>query len=528
MKKILELSLLPYEADNKKIIEERIGRQKHLGNISGYRIHKKSIDARRQPIKVNLLMEVFIDEAIPEFRFLPYSFKEATKDSTVIVGAGPAGLFTALRLLEEGIKPIVIERGKKVQERRRDIAIINKQQLVNPNSNYCFGEGGAGTYSDGKLYTRSNKRGDMKKVLELFVQHGADETILTESHPHIGTNKLPKIIEQMRETILKHGGEVYFNSLLTDIEIANNKVTGIFTTDIISGEEKKIETENLVLATGHSARDIYKLLHRKKILLEAKPFAMGVRVEHPQSLIDKIQYHCNSLAAAVKIREHLPAAAYSLVQQVEGRGVYSFCMCPGGIIAPCATEQNQVVVNGWSPSKRNNPYANSGMVVSIEPTDLIEFKKEGALSGMYFQQQSEQICWMAGGETQVAPAQGLQDFVNGKISSSLNDCSYQPGIKSAGLHELLPVAIAKRLREGFKHFGKKMNGYLSNEAVVVAIESRTSSPVRIPRNPNTYEHVTVSGLYPIAEGAGYAGGIMSAAMDGQMCADKIIGKILKK
>ena len=293
-------------------------------------------------------------------------------------------------------------------------------------------------------------------------------------------------------------------------------------------KKKKIATENLVLATGHSARDIYKLLHRKKILLEAKPFAMGVRVEHPQSLIDKIQYHCNSLAAAVKIREHLPAAAYSLVQQVEGRGVYSFCMCPGGIIAPCATEQNQVVVNGWSPSKRNNPYANSGMVVSIEPTDLIEFKKEGALSGMYFQQQSEQICWMAGGETQVAPAQGLQDFVNGKISSSLNDCSYQPGIKSAGLHELLPVAIAKRLREGFKHFGKKMNGYLSNEAVVVAIESRTSSPVRIPRNPNTYEHVTVSGLYPIAEGAGYAGGIMSAAMDGQMCADKIIGKILKK
>ncbi|MEI7801058.1 MAG: FAD-dependent monooxygenase [Bacteroidota bacterium] len=526
MKKILELSLIPQEADNKKIIEERVSHQKHLGRITGFRINKKSIDARRTPIKVNLQVEVFIDEEISSLRFSPYQFKAATATkSAVIIGAGPAGLFTALRLLEEGIKPIIIERGKNVKDRRRDVANINKQQLINPNSNYCFGEGGAGTYSDGKLYTRSNKRGNTKKILELFVQHGADETILIEGHPHIGTNKLPKIIEQIRSTILNHGGEIHFNTLLTDIEIVNDQVESITTSDVLSGEEKKVATKYLALATGHSARDIYKLLHRKKILLESKPFAMGVRVEHQQSLIDKIQYHCNSVQAAEKIREHLPAAAYSLVQQVEGRGVYSFCMCPGGIIAPCATEQNQIVVNGWSPSKRNNPYSNSGIVASIEPTDYNELKNYGALAGMYYQQQLEQACWLAGGETQVAPAQRLQDFVNGKISSSLPDCSYQPGIKSSALHELFPSSISKKLREGFKHFGKKMNGYLNNDAIVVAVESRTSSPVRIPRNPNTYEHVTVSGLYPIAEGAGYAGGIMSAAMDGQMCAEKIIEKI---
>ncbi|GDX53212.1 FAD-dependent dehydrogenase [Bacteroidota bacterium] len=529
MKKIIELSLLPQEADNKKIIDERISRQKHLGRITGFRINKKSIDARRNPIKVNLQVEVFIDEEISSLRFIQHQFKEVSKNkSVVIIGAGPSGLFTALRLLEEGIKPILIEQGKNVKERRRDIANINKKQIINPNSNYCFGEGGAGTYSDGKLYTRSNKRGDTKKVLELFVQHGADETILIEAHPHIGTNKLPKIIEQIRNTILNHGGEIHFNTLLTDIEIINDKVESITAKDVESGEVKNFATEILVLATGHSARDIYILLQQKKVVLEAKPFAMGVRVEHQQSLIDKIQYHCNDLKAVEKIREHLPAAAYSLVQQVEGRGVYSFCMCPGGIIAPCATEQNQIVVNGWSPSKRNNPYANSGMVVSIEPTDYNEFKNQGALAGMYYQQQLEQTCWLAGGETQVAPAQRLQDFVNGKISSLLSDCSYQPGIKSSALNELFPSSISKRLREGFKHFGKKMNGYLSNDAVVVAVESRTSSPVRIPRNPDTYEHVTVSGLYPIAEGAGYAGGIMSAAMDGQQCASKIIEKILSK
>ncbi len=529
MKKIIELSLLPHEADNKKIIEERVSRQKHLGNITGFRINKKSIDARRNPIKVNLQVEIIIEEEFSMFRFLPHQFIEADKNkSVVIIGAGPAGLFTALRLLEDGINPIIIERGKNVKDRRRDVANINKQQLINPNSNYCFGEGGAGTYSDGKLYTRSNKRGNTQKILELFVQHGADETILIENHPHIGTNKLPKIIEQIRNTILSCGGEIHFNTLLTDINIINDKVESITTADVASGIEKKITTENLVLATGHSARDIYKLLHQKKVVLEAKPFAMGVRVEHQQSLIDKIQYHCNDLKAVEKIREHLPAAAYSLVQQVEGRGVYSFCMCPGGIIAPCATEQNQIVVNGWSPSKRNNQYANSGMVVSIEPEDYKEFKNHGALAGMYFQQQLEQACWLAGGETQVAPAQRLQDFVNGKISSSLPDCSYQPGIKSIALNELLPASISKRLRDGFKHFGKKMNGYLNNDAVVVAVESRTSSPVRIPRNPHTYEHVTVSGLYPIAEGAGYAGGIMSAAMDGQQCAAKIIEKMLAK
>ncbi len=525
MKKILELSLLPHEAENNKIIEERVSHQKHLGKITGFRVNKKSIDARRNPIKVILHVEVFIDEEISSLRFNPYQFKEAVQNKgVVIIGAGPAGLFTALRLLEEGIKPIIIERGKNVKDRRRDVANINKQQLINPNSNYCFGEGGAGTYSDGKLYTRSNKRGDMKKVLELFVQHGADPSILIEAHPHIGTNKLPQIIEQIRNTILENGGEIHFSTLLTDIELRNDEIKYIKTKNTETSEEKNFNTENLVLATGHSARDIYILLQQKKVVLEAKSFAIGVRVEHPQSLIDKIQYHCHDLRAVEKIREHLPAAAYSLVQQVEGRGVYSFCMCPGGIIAPCATEQNQIVVNGWSPSKRNNPYANSGMVVSIEPEDYKGFKNHGPLAGMYLQQHLEQTCWLAGGKTQVAPAQRLQDFVNGKSSSSLPDCSYQPGIKSFELNDLFPSSISKRLREGFKHFGKKMNGYLSSDAIVVAIESRTSSPVRIPRNPNTFEHVTVKGLYPIAEGAGYAGGIMSAAMDGQQCASKIIKK----
>ena len=522
MKKIIELSLLPHEAENKKYLDEFVRSKKHLGNISGYRAIKKSIDARRTPVKINLTVELFIDENIPELNYTPIKFQEAHDEKKVyIIGAGPAGLFAALRLLESGMKPIIIERGKPVKERRRDIAAINKQHIVNPHSNYCFGEGGAGTYSDGKLYTRSKKRGDLRKILELFVQHGAGENILFEAHPHIGTNKLPDIISQIRQTILNHGGEIHFNTQLTDIEIINQKIESIKTADTENGEEKIFQAEKLILATGHSARDIYFLLHKKNILLEAKPFALGVRVEHPQSLIDKIQYHCSDDSAVKKIREHLPAAAYSLVQQVEGRGVYSFCMCPGGIIAPCATSQNEIVVNGWSPSKRNNPFANSGMVVSIEQNDLKEFEMHRALAGIYFQQQLEQQCWLAGGETQVAPAQQLTDFVNNIHSSSLPSCSYHPGIVSNSLSEIFPKEISSRLREGFKSFGKKMRGYLTNEAVVVAVESRTSSPVRIPRNPVTFEHIQVSGLYPLAEGAGYAGGIMSAAIDGAQCASFI-------
>lgn len=467
---------------------------------------RRSIDARNRNIKFNLRLRVYEKTEKPEPhhpKFQPREFQDVSKSKhVVIVGAGPAGLFAALRLIELGRKPIILERGKNVRDRRRDLAAINKEHIVNPESNYCFGEGGAGTYSDGKLYTRSTKRGDVNRILSTFIQFGADEDILVNNHPHIGTNKLPQIITAIREQIIACGGEVRFNSKLTDILLNGNEIAGV-----VINQEEKLETKQLILATGHSARDIYELLHQKEIEVEAKQFAMGVRVEHPQELINEIQYYGSYC-------DPLPPAAYSLVNQVSGRGVYSFCMCPGGIIAPCATSLGEIVTNGWSPSKRNNPYANSGIVVPVEPSDYKQFAYAGPLAGLRYQQMVEQtVCKLAGG-TQTAPAQRLSDFVNGKLSSDLPVNSYKPGTISMQLSEVLPKAIHQRLRGGFQEFGKKMRGYLTNEAVAVAVESRTSSPVRIPRNENG-EHPQIKGLFPCGEGAGYAGGIVSAAIDGE-------------
>ncbi len=453
---------------------------------------------------MQLRVKIFINENpstinlfIPEF--------PSVKDKThiCIAGSGPAGLFAALTLIERGIKPVILERGKNIRDRRRDLAAINKQGIVNPESNYCFGEGGAGTYSDGKLYTRSDKRGNVKKILETFVRFGADKDIMVDAHPHIGTNKLPAIIQKMRDLILNAGGEIRFNSKITDIDIQFGKINSL-----IINEEEKFNTGKLILATGHSARDIFELLQNKNILIEAKPFALGVRIEHPQQLIDEMQYHCADRS------EYLPPASYSIVKNVDGRGVYSFCMCPGGIIAPCATENNEIVTNGWSPSKRNNPFANSGFVVSVELNDLIKYKNFGALAGMYFQKEIEKNCFIAGGMNQAAPAQRMVDFTNKLKSVSLPACSYQPGIVSASLDEVLPEFISLSLRAAFKLLKQSNSSYFTNEAVIVAPESRTSSPVKIPRDIHTLEHVQIKGLYPCGEGAGYAGGIISAAMDG--------------
>jgi len=487
------------------------------GEVKDWRIRKRSIDARNKAVKLNLQIELWRNadtrETIPAF--IPQEVSQQRK--IAIIGAGPAGLYAALRAIEAGIKPIVFERGKDVRSRRRDLAKINKEQTVNPESNYCFGEGGAGTYSDGKLYTRSKKKGNVLKAMEWFVHFGADPDILVDAHPHIGTNKLPKIITSMREAILEYGGEVYFNSKLTDLKLQENRITGLQIND-----ENWHSFDDIVLSTGHSARDIFYLLHDKHIKIEAKPFALGVRVEHPQELIDHIQYHGDS------DNTYLPPASYALVEQVDGLGVYSFCMCPGGIIAPCATQQDEVVTNGWSPSKRNNPYANSGIVVSIAPEDLPKYAPEDPLVCLNFQKAVEKSCWEAAGKTQQVPAQRMIDFVEGRLSTDFPKTSYLPGIVAADLNIVLPPLIAKRLRKAFVSFGKKMKGYYTNEAVLHAPESRTSSPVSIPRNPETLEHVAVKGLYPCGEGAGYAGGIISAAIDGINCVDAIATKYARK
>ncbi|HLK31323.1 MAG TPA: hypothetical protein VKT28_22275, partial [Puia sp.] len=416
----------------------------------------------------------------------------------------PAGLFAALKCIESGIKPIILERGKDVRARRRDLAILNKEGIINPESNYCFGEGGAGTYSDGKLYTRSTKRGDVNRILNLLVQFGAEENILFDAHPHIGTNKLPHIITKIREQIINSGGEFLFEKKMVDFIIADEKIKSVKTAD-----ENTFDADAVILATGHSARDIFHLLHNKKILIESKPFALGVRIEHPQHLIDNIQYHCSTRG------NYLPPASYSLVEQVKGKGVFSFCMCPGGIIAPASTDNHELVVNGWSPSKRNNPYANSGMVVSVDEKDISSFNKYGALATMYFQQAVEQKAFESGGGKFVAPAQRMIDFVEGKISSSLPACSYLPGIHSSSLKDVLPDFIYDAIKNAFVAFGKKMKGYYTNDAIVVATESRTSSPVRIPRDHILLNHPQIKNLYPCGEGAGFAGGIVSAAMDGE-------------
>jgi len=484
--------------------------------ISAVKVLRKSIDARKKEIIFNYKVAVYINEQIPEKSDYIFDYKDVSNAKEIhIIGFGPAGMYAALRCIELGYKPIVLERGKNVQDRRRDLKAINQDQIVNEDSNYCFGEGGAGTYSDGKLYTRSLKRGDVRRIFENLVFHGATEQILVDAHPHIGTNKLPKIIQNIRETILKFGGEIYFETRVTDFVVKHNKLQAI---QLQNGAEMAVNA--IILATGHSARDIYELLHKKNIALKAKSFAMGVRVEHPQEIIDQIQYHCSG-----ERDELLPAAAYSLVQQVNNRGVYSFCMCPGGFIVPAATANGEVVVNGMSPSRRNNKFANSGIVVELDiDKDFKKYENFGPLRGLEFQKDLEKIAFLAGGRKQTAPAQRLVDFVDGKISTDLNDTSYQPGLKSAPLHSLLPKIIGSRLRKGFASFGSKMHGYYTNEANIVGVESRTSSPVNIPRKENL-EHTEIEGLFPCGEGGGYAGGIVSAAMDGERCAEAVIAKM---
>jgi uncharacterized protein len=518
MQKIISLRLLPAEAVDEQFIKEAIAKSESLkpATVKGFTILKHSIDARGKQPWIQLSVNAFINEPFQQRPLSTFHFKDVTAASrkVIIVGGGPAGLFAALKFLEAGIKPIVLERGKNVRDRRRDLAALNKLGIVNPESNYCFGEGGAGTYSDGKLYTRSSKRGDINRILQLFVLFGAEDKILYESHPHIGTNKLPHIITRMREQIIACGGEFLFEKKVTKFIIHDQKINAVITAD-----QNRFDGDAVVLATGHSARDIFHLLHSSNILVEAKPFALGVRIEHPQTLIDCAQYHLPDIKNCVR-DPFLPPASYSLVEQVEGKGVFSFCMCPGGIIAPAATAPGELVVNGWSPSKRNNPFANSGMVVTV---DLENAAKSAAdpLALLKFQQKVEQKAFQAGGGALVAPAQRMVDFTNNKVSASLPDCSYLPGLKSVGLENVLPSFVYKRLQEAFKEFGKKMKGYYTNEAVVVATESRTSSPVRIPRHPVALQHPQIQNLYPCGEGAGYAGGIVSAAMDGERVASVI-------
>ncbi|GLU55988.1 NAD(P)/FAD-dependent oxidoreductase [Dyadobacter frigoris] len=516
----LSLTLLPEIALDDDAFRQYINKKLNLRVTDQPFIRKtrQSIDARSRQVKVNVQAEVYVNEQPPSLIETPLDYPDVSnRPKALIVGCGPAGMFAALRLIELGIKPILFERGKDVRTRRRDLAAINKDHVVNPESNYCFGEGGAGTYSDGKLYTRSNKRGDIRRVLEIFVGHGANEQILIDTHPHIGTNKLPMVVSEMRKSILEAGGEIHFDTKVTDFILEGNTLKGVITDD---------KTEHtgigVILATGHSARDIYELLDQRNILIESKSFAMGVRIEHPQSVIDQIQYHCQTDRGP-----YLPAASYSLVTQTRyqgvQRGVFSFCMCPGGFIVPAATASGEVVVNGMSPSRRDSAYANSGIVVSVEDVDLLPYKEFGALAGLQYQKEVEQAACKLAGETQTAPAQLVNDFINKKISGELRETSYQPGITPVDLYEVLPPNIAFPLRDAFSDFGRKMKGYLSGEAQLIGVESRTSSPVRIPRERETCEHPVVKGLFPCGEGAGYAGGIMSAAMDGQRCAEQLVG-----
>jgi uncharacterized FAD-dependent dehydrogenase len=530
MQEKLTLRLLPSQASSQEAFTEQIAKTtgKKISEITGYHILKKSIDARGKIIWINHTVNVFINEPFHKRKLQNFDFQnvgDAAK-KVIIIGGGPAGIFAALQLIELGIKPIILERGKEVRARRRDLAALNKEGLINTESNYCFGEGGAGTYSDGKLYTRSNKRGDINRILNLFVHFGAEENILYEAHPHIGTNKLPAIITAMRKRIMDCGGEFHFEKKVTDFSVEKNKIKLVKTAD---GES--FPGDAFILATGHSARDIFKLLHQKNIEIIAKGFALGVRIEHPQELINSIQY-----GGSIDKENLLPPASYSFVEQVEGRGVFSFCMCPGGIIAPAATNENELVVNGWSPSKRNNPYANSGMVVQVEKEDVAKYYSDkknehpdfkSPLLMMYFQKEVEEKSFLAGGGKFVAPAQRMVDFTEEKFSRSLPGCSYLPGIQSALLNEVLPPFINDRLKIALRSFGKKIpvrnkfSNYFTNEAVLVATESRTSSPVRIPRDEKMLHHPSIINLFPCGEGAGYAGGIVSAAMDGERVAQAI-------
>ncbi len=491
----------------------------HVEDITEYTIERRSIDARAKEPLFQILGKVYLGEKALN-NFFPNPFTSPQTISTInannkkevfIIGAGPAGLFAALRLIQFGIKPIILERGKDVRERRRDLAILNRTGILNPESNYCFGEGGAGTYSDGKLYTRSDKRGSIDTILQWLIYFGADKDILVDTRPHIGTNRLPEIIINIRKKIEDLGGEIYFGQKLTSIHHSFGRMV-----EITTNHSQKWSVNQLILATGHSAKDIYYLLHAANILVQAKPFALGLRIEHPQTLIDQIQYHQPFR------NPFLPPAYYSLKEQIDGQGVFSFCMCPGGIIAPSSTEQDSVVVNGWSPSKRNNPYSNSGIVVQVELENLM--KGSNSLDPFYaldFQSSIEHLASQQGGGGQKAPAQRLVDFVDGRLSNDLPKCSYIPGVNLANFKEILPPWILNRLKKAFPKFGQKMKGYFTNEALVVGVESRTSSPIRIPRNSDDFQHPMVKGLYPCGEGAGYAGGILSAAMDGYKIAEAI-------
>ena len=513
MQKEIDIRITPKQAADPETIKTVFSAETGVlfRDITSVQILRRSIDARQRNIFVNLRVRAYINESQPEILFKETAYPDVSKaEKAIVVGAGPAGLFAALHLIELGICPVVIERGKNVKDRKQDITSLNRDHIVNSESNYCFGEGGAGAYSDGKLYTRSKKRGNVEKILNIFCQYGASTDILIDAHPHIGTDKLPGIIEKMRMQIIKSGGEVHFQTRMDSLIIENNEVKGIETN---TGERFY---GAVILATGHSARDVYRMLHHQKVKIEAKGLAIGVRVEHPAQLIDQIQYH-NSEGRG----EYLPAAEYNFVEQVDGRGVYSFCMCPGGIVVPSATGEQQVVVNGMSSSARGSKWSNSGIVVEVHPEDFPAYAKYGELSLLHFQEDLEKQAWLHGGKTQAVPAQRMADFVNNRLSKDLPPTSYVPGIVLSALHEWLPKHICVRLQEAFKQIGKKNKGYLTNDAILLGVESRTSSPVRIVRDRETMQHISVAGLYPCGEGAGYAGGIVSAAMDGEKCAEAL-------
>lgn len=538
-----QLRILPEQAASEQSLKQYISREKGLDirTIHAVRVLKKSIDARQRTIFVNVKAQVFINEEPAEKEFIETEYRNVEgRPQVIVVGAGPGGLLAALRLIERGLRPIVVERGKNVRDRKLDLARISRDHKVDAESNYSFGEGGAGAYSDGKLYTRSKKRGSVEKILNVFCQHGASTAILSDAHPHIGTDKLPRVIENMRNTILNCGGEVHFQTRMDRLIIENNRVVGIETNN------GKTFRGPVILATGHSARDVYRWLYRNGVQIEAKGLAVGVRLEHPSQLIDQIQYHNKNGRG-----KYLPAAEYSFVQQVGGRGVYSFCMCPGGFVVPAASGPHQLVVNGMSPSNRGGRWSNSGMVVEIRPEDLLhpdlqvqageliegsaEAETEAliaesqshsdsagqphVLSMMRFQEKLEQLCWQQGNMRQTAPAQRMMDFTRKKLSYDLPETSYSPGLVSSPLHFWMPKFVGERLSQGFQLFGKSSRGFLTNEAVMIAVETRTSAPVRIIRDAETLQHVTVEGLFPCGEGAGYAGGIVSAGIDGERCAD---------
>jgi uncharacterized FAD-dependent dehydrogenase len=524
----LSLTLPPELAFDESAFREQALRHLSLPDTSDMVVRKRrqSIDARNRQVRVKVDAEVYAGNTPPPLiQYQRPQTDVSQSPQAIVVGAGPAGLFAALRLIELGIKPIVLERGSDVRARRRDLAAINKDHVVNPESNYCFGEGGAGTYSDGKLYTRSTKRGDVRRILEIFVAHGATEQILVDAHPHIGTNKLPNVVTELRESILNAGGEVRFNTKVTDLILTGSPTNPNELKGVVLANGEELTGIGVILATGHSARDIFQLLHKRSVRIEAKPFAMGVRIEHQQSLIDQFQYHRPTRG------DYLPAASYSLVTQSRfkgvDRGVFSFCMCPGGFIVPAATAPGELVVNGMSPSRRDSQFANSGLVVAIADDDLRPYAEEGPLAGLALQQDLERwACKMGNSQgsidSQTAPAQCVADFVDGRVSAGLLPTSYQPGLASVDMADVLPDHITQPLRQGLRDFGRKMRGYLSNEGQIIGVESRTSSPVRIPRDRETCEHVIVRRLFPCGEGAGYAGGIVSAAMDGERCAEELV------